>query len=94
MNSAIYDQTSVDIVTQDKKKRAVRFRATGSVIRFSGFTAVYLEGSEDEAASDDDRALKLPEIVEGDTVDLSKIDPSQHFTQPPPATRTPRSFVT
>jgi len=84
MTSAIYDQTSVDVVAQDKKKRAIRFRATGSVIKFAGFTAVYLEGTEDEAANDDDRALKLPKIQEGDTVDVASINPSQHFTQPPP----------
>jgi len=83
MTSAIYDQTAVDVVTQDKQKRAVRFRATGSVIKFAGFTAVYLEGTEDDS-SDDDRALKLPKIQEGDAVSLASIDPSQHFTQPPP----------
>src|SRR5207253_9163062 len=60
------------------------FRATGSVVKFAGFTAVYMEGQEDTAAEDDDRALKLPKIEPGDPIDIKDVLPSQHFTQPPP----------
>jgi DNA topoisomerase-1 len=46
--------------------------------------AVYMEEkSEDEAPSEEDEAL-LPPLTEGDTLKLIKLDPKQHFTQPPP----------
>lgn len=87
MNPAIYDQTAVDVLAKDKQGHDQRFRATGSVLKFAGFTAVYMEGSEDaEKAADaeSEHALKLPAIQVGDLVTREKIDPSQHFTQPPP----------
>jgi len=86
MNPAIYDQTAVDVVTQAQGGSHVQFRATGSIIRFTGFTAVYMEGTEegDKTEQDSDRALKLPEIKEGDGVSNTGITPSQHFTQAPP----------
>lgn len=82
MLPAIYDQTAVDVSATDKHDRAVTFRATGSVIKFAGFTAAY--GIVTEDADEDDRALKLPKIVEGDAVKAANFDPEQHFTQPPP----------
>ena len=84
MNPAIYDQTAVDIVAKDRGGHEQQFRATGSVLRFAGFTAVYLEGNEESEGDSQDRALKLPPIQEGDSVKNEKLDPSQHFTQPPP----------
>ncbi|MEK6579525.1 MAG: type I DNA topoisomerase [Bdellovibrionota bacterium] len=83
MSSAVYDLTAVDIVTKDKSGREHQFRATGSVIKFAGFTAVYND-EDDDKADDSERALKLPAIKEGDLVNSKQIDPSQHFTQPPP----------
>ena len=82
MTQSIADQTAVDIVTQDKQGQEYQFRATGSVIKFPGFTAVYAEDKDD--TEEDSRALKLPKIKEGDTVDIKEANPTQHFTQPPP----------
>jgi len=81
MNPAVIDQTSVDI-----KANTYIFRASGSVVKFPGFMAVYLEEkSEDQAPSDDDTGeAVLPPLEEGDTLKLLKLDPKQHFTQPPP----------
>ena len=92
MNPAVYDQTAVDVVAKDKNGNEQQFRATGSVIKFQGFTAVYSETQEEgekaaaAVANEDDaeRALKLPPIKEGDKVQNQKLDPVQHFTQPPP----------
>ena len=96
MTSAIYDQTAVDVVTKDKTGHDQTFRATGSVMKFAGFTAVYSESLEaqsekkepkedDEAVgADTDRVLKLPKIVSGDVVTNKEFTPDQHFTQPPP----------
>ena len=81
MNPAIYDQTSVDI----KVGEAI-FRATGSIIKFDGFTRIYTEGKEEEEKEQDkkDENKILPVLDEGEILDLLKFDPKQHFTQPPP----------
>jgi len=83
MNPAIYDQTAIDIVARDKAGHDQQFRATGSVIKVPGFTAVYSE-NEESSDDDNDRALKLPKLAEGDSISNKELTPSQHFTQPPP----------
>jgi DNA topoisomerase-1 len=81
MNPAVIDQTSVDI-----RANAYTFRASGSVVKFPGFMAVYMEDrSEDQAPSEDDSGeAVLPPLAEGEALSLLKLDPKQHFTQPPP----------
>ena len=59
------------------------FRATGSVLRFAGFLSVYLEGKE-EGEAEDDNQKRLPELRTGEDLDLLRLLPEQHFTQPPP----------
>ncbi len=83
MNPAVYDATAVDVHATTKTAAEVQFRATGSVIKFKGFTAVYKE-NEDDTADDSERTLKLPAIKEGDEIDNKVMNPTQHFTQPPP----------
>jgi len=59
------------------------FRASGSTIKTPGFMSVYMEG--DEASRLDKEAEKmLPELVEGEKIELLEIRNDQHFTQPPP----------
>ncbi len=87
MNPAIYDQTAVDLITKDQDGNLQQFRATGSVLKFPGFTAVYMEGFEEGdkgEAGTQEGALKLPKIQPGDSVKNLELKPSQHFTQPPP----------
>lgn len=60
-----------------------RFRANGSTIANPGFMAVYLEGTDDNKANDNDEKL-LPEFEEGQSVELTQIRGLQHFTEPPP----------
>jgi DNA topoisomerase-1 len=87
MNPAVYDQTSVDLTAKDRQNRLQQFRATGSVLKFAGFTAVYMEGFEEGDKTDSESqegALKLPKIQPGDSVENKEITPSQHFTQAPP----------
>ena len=81
MNPAIIDQTSVDIKAGD-----YTFRATGSVVKFPGFMAVYMEEkAEDQAPSEEENGeAVLPPLSEGEPLTLVKLDPKQHFTQPPP----------
>ena len=58
------------------------FRATGSMIADPGFIMVYQEGVDDSKGEDEERLL--PALAVGDKVDLVKIRPEQHFTEPPP----------
>lgn len=59
------------------------FRATGSTIKFPGFMSVYMESSDDSKTEDSNDKL-LPELTEGEKVDLLEIRNEQHFTEPPP----------
>jgi DNA topoisomerase-1 len=59
-----------------------RFRANGSVLVEPGFMAVYQEGRDDSKDDEGDRLL--PEIAEGDVIDMDELRPEQHFTEPPP----------
>ena len=71
----------LDTVKIDLSNNGVLFRSTGQTIKFKGFMQIYIEGSDDE---EDDLNSKLPEMNEGETVTTEKIEPAQHFTQPPP----------
>jgi DNA topoisomerase-1 len=57
------------------------FRANGSVITFPGFLAAY---EVSKPASEDKPESQLPEIGEGESLDLKTIRAEQHFTEPPP----------
>jgi DNA topoisomerase I len=59
------------------------FRATGSVLKFPGFLAVY-NVSLDEGEEDEDSERRLPLLSEREPLDLLKLLPIQHFTEPPP----------
>ncbi|HYJ30270.1 MAG TPA: type I DNA topoisomerase, partial [Allosphingosinicella sp.] len=56
-------------------------RASGQVVLFSGFLALYEEGRDDE---NDEEARRLPRLREGETPAKKKVLAEQHFTQPPP----------
>jgi DNA topoisomerase-1 len=76
MAEAVYDATSVDI-----ESNGVTFRATGQVLKFDGYMKVYLETRDDEP---EEAEGLLPELQEGQVLELAGIDAEQHFTQPPP----------
>jgi DNA topoisomerase-1 len=60
------------------------FRLTGSVLRFDGFLKVY-EVSEDKKDDDEDSlANKLPSLDDVKALELEKLLPEEHFTEPPP----------
>ncbi|HZV77823.1 MAG TPA: type I DNA topoisomerase [Candidatus Babeliales bacterium] len=77
MASALLDQTIIDVAAGD-----YGFRATGTIMRFPGFTRVYEEGKEDESAAK--ARVPLPELNEGESLVCRKLEPKQHFTEPPP----------
>jgi DNA topoisomerase-1 len=80
MESAELERTTVDILAE-AAQRKLDFRATGQVIRFPGFLALYQEGRDDE---EDEDSARLPAMSAGEPVKKDKIDATQHFTEPPP----------
>ena len=78
MTPAVFDQTAIEI-----EAGPVGLRATGQVMRFAGYLAIYAEAQE-EASPDDETAGSLPDLHEGETLRLLGCQPEQHFTQPPP----------
>ncbi len=79
MKSALFDQTSVEILAGK-----YMFKATGSVMKFDGFLRVYAEGKDEKDEEDEELEHKLPILAEGEALTLNKLVPEQHFTQPPP----------
>lgn len=111
MVPAVYDQTTADIVAEPDGSAGGRagaegggtsisratFRATGSILKFPGYLAVYgakppeeeagaeepeKENGNGEAKGNEDRLL--PPLEAGMPLDLRKLLHEQHFTQPPP----------
>ncbi len=86
MAAAILDQTVVDIAAGPTTgEKPYLFRATGSVVKFPGFLKIYEESrEEDEKAEDEGEGVRLPPLQQGEVLDLVRLLPKQHFTQPPP----------
>lgn len=79
MAAAKLDQTSLTIADTSGQHQ---FRASGSVVVFAGFLKVYHEATDNGDADDKDKLL--PSVNENDPMDLRKLSPEQHFTEPPP----------
>jgi DNA topoisomerase-1 len=114
MVPAVYDQTAADIAAEcdgsagaraeaeggGKRPPRATFRATGSILKFPGYLAVYgakppeeeagaeEEKKDDATAAEGDAAKnaerQLPPLEAGEVLRLVKLNPEQHFTQPPP----------
>ena len=90
MTNAIFDSTTVDIAAGSSKQLEQNiqnapyvFRATGSILKFPGFLAVYNVGLDD-GEEDEDSEKRLPALQEQELLDLLQLLPIQHFTEPPP----------
>lgn len=85
MNPAIMDVTTADINSTGPNVSGAPyvFRATGSVVKFDGFMRVYTEGKDTEELGDDEQP-PLPPLRAQQPLDLVKLEPRQHFTEPPP----------
>lgn len=79
MIAAVLDTVAVDL----RCGKDNIFRATGSTIADPGFMMVYQEDIDDAKRSEDDGRV-LPSLQEGERVELVKIRPEQHFTEPLP----------
>lgn len=89
MESARLDRTTVEI---EEPSGQTALRATGQVVAFDGFMAVYEEGRDDkpqpgqggDGADDEDDTTRLPSLQEGAVAQVDAIRTDQHFTEPPP----------
>lgn len=75
MASAVYDSVAIEV-----ESAGYRFRANHSSLKFSGFTAVYVEGKDED---EEKVQSPLPDLKEGEALALKALKPEQHFTQPP-----------
>lgn len=78
MKSAVFDQTSITI-----SAGSYGFQASGSVMRFAGFMALYISSNEGQNGGTSDKET-LPALTEQMALTCHKLVPKQHFTQPPP----------
>jgi len=81
MVPAVFDRLTVTIKNDGKAKEVkdeFSLKSTGSRMRFAGFTAVYT------MADTNDKDVILPDMTIGDDINLVKVNPVQHFTEPPP----------
>jgi DNA topoisomerase-1 len=83
MAPAVYDTTTVDFDLAGRSGRHYLYRATGSVVKFQGFTRLYLEATEAGEHRRLDDLEPLPALERGDVARLENLEPRQHFTQPP-----------
>jgi DNA topoisomerase-1 len=84
MTPAVYDTTTVDFDLNGVSGKEYLFRATGSIVKFPGFTRLYMESTEAGDYQRLDDLEPLPDLAQGDAADLKSLEPKQHFTQPPP----------
>jgi DNA topoisomerase-1 len=89
MAPAVFDTTTLDFdiligKQPDIGKHSYLFRATGSVVKFQGFLALYREAHEEGEHKALEDEQPLPFIEKGEKVPCLGITPSQHFTEPPP----------
>ena len=72
MTAAVYDTVQVDLEQNNHV-----FKANGSTVKFAGYQKVYQDNADAKKGN------ALPEMQVGDEVQLAKLNPEQHFTQPP-----------
>ncbi|MEX2324921.1 MAG: type I DNA topoisomerase [Nitriliruptoraceae bacterium] len=82
MAPAIFDRVSADVTGEDDAG-SMTFRVTGQVEKFDGFLAAY-RAVRDEDEAVDEVADRLPQLDEGQALDLTDLDAQQHETSPPP----------
>ena len=84
MKDAQGQTVSLRIAGESNTGESLEFGASGTVITFRGFLAAYEEGRDDDRpAKDDDEERRLPNLAEGDAVELRALEPQGHETSPP-----------
>ncbi|MBO5910123.1 MAG: DNA topoisomerase I, partial [Clostridia bacterium] len=75
MTNAKYDSLTVEIKAGDYK-----FKSSGKALIFDGFTRVFSHGDDEEEKSS---SINIPNLIEGEQLNLNKLDSEQKFTKPP-----------
>jgi DNA topoisomerase-1 len=84
MKDAQGQTVSLRIAADSSASESVEFGASGTVITFRGFLAAYEEGRDaDREAPEGDEERRLPNLAEGDSVELRALEPQGHETSPP-----------
>ena len=84
MKDAQGQTVSLRIAAESSAGETVEFGASGTVITFRGFLAAYEEGRDaDREAPEGDEERRLPNLSEGDSVELRALEPQGHETSPP-----------
>jgi DNA topoisomerase I len=81
MESAELERTTADIDAAVAGRR-LELRATGTVVKFDGFLALYQEGRDEDP--EDEESRRLPQMSAGERLTKQSIAADQHFTEPPP----------
>ena len=79
MSPAVFSVLSLEFTCGE-----YQFRASGSTVKFKGYLAVYDDSSDHE---DEAEKMSLPSVshlIEGESMPVALVQPSQHFTEPPP----------
>jgi DNA topoisomerase-1 len=97
MSPAVFDTMTVDVAAVPQamleagqapeaqiRRPDYLFRAAGSRLRFRGFLAVYRAAADEDVSPDEAAGASLPPLEEREPLDLLRLLPEQHFTQPPP----------
>ncbi len=79
MVAAVYETVRVDV-----RAGEYLLRASGSRLKFRGFLSVYEETADEDALPDESMGVVLPDLQQDEPLDMLKVLPEQHFTQPPP----------
>ncbi len=85
MSNALYNTLRIEIdAGPEAGNMPYLFRVSGSTIKFMGFLALYEETRDEDAKVDEDEGRILPDLTADEILELIKLLPEQHFTQPPP----------
>ena len=84
MEAAVYDTISVEVDGQGEVNQ-YELRASGSILKFTGFLVVYEEAKDEDKTNGNDMGVIFPSnIADGQKQELIRLIPEQHFTTPPP----------
>lgn len=85
MSNAVFDTLRVDISAgPNAKERPYLLRVSGRTMKFAGFMALYEDTRDEDSTQDGDEGRIIPTMTANDVLDLLKLLPVQHFTEPPP----------
>ena len=84
MADTVLDSTQVEVEAKGRSGQAYVFRATGSVVKFLGFRALYVEARDQEAEESDDQERVLPAVEKDQPLECLGLQAEQRFTEPPP----------